>query len=439
MEKSELLQQLNDSLDEYKKFQGFIEKAEAQAGKFSDAVIEKVCLDNQIKSMEVSDRVVPILPEIQAHVAELQGKLDEIETGRSTTGDALEELNLRKAIGEMTDEEYDDEAKDLKKDVDGAGSQIDEIREELDAFQAALTRWQELSGEEIEAAPAEAPDDEGGDEAEEEGEEEAPEDGGEPFAGSGIFMMGDDVEGGAVLTGAELPFGGPPDADETFSMEDEDSVVPGEGEGPLLSEEIMKAQAKFGGAEDDDVVVEEDEPGEAVADEVVADEAVADDAVADEPEVVAGEVEDADEPVVVEVEGAEEDDMPPAELEIEEGDVASVQVGSGEGSGENGADEDGRRALLLYQEGTAEEQVYPFTGDELTIGRGRDNDIQIKNDSKVSRRHCRLFRKEGAFYMQDNKSSNGSLVNGELITERRLFGGEELIVGETFFRFRIMD
>ncbi len=43
------------------------------------------------------------------------------------------------------------------------------------------------------------------------------------------------------------------------------------------------------------------------------------------------------------------------------------------------------------------------------------------------------------FYIEDNKSSNGSLVNGELITERRLFGGEEVIIGETFFRFRIMD
>jgi hypothetical protein len=100
--------------------------------------------------------------------------------------------------------------------------------------------------------------------------------------------------------------------------------------------------------------------------------------------------------------------------------------------------DEGRRALLLYQEGTAEEQIYPFTGEVLTIGRGRDNDIQNKNDSKVSRFHCKLFRRNGSFYIEDNKSSNGTLVNGELITERRLFGGEEVIIGETYFRFRIM-
>ncbi|MBN1336303.1 MAG: FHA domain-containing protein [Deltaproteobacteria bacterium] len=100
---------------------------------------------------------------------------------------------------------------------------------------------------------------------------------------------------------------------------------------------------------------------------------------------------------------------------------------------------DHRQALLLYQEGTPEEQIYPFTGDVLTIGRGRDNDIQIKNDSKVSRYHCKLFRRGANFYIEDNKSSNGTMVGGDLVSERRLLGGEQILIGETFFRFRIMD
>jgi len=98
-----------------------------------------------------------------------------------------------------------------------------------------------------------------------------------------------------------------------------------------------------------------------------------------------------------------------------------------------------RRAVLLYQEGTADEQIYPFTNEIMSLGRGRDNDVQVKNDSKVSRYHCKLYRRGPNFYIEDNKSANGTLVNGELITERRLFGGEEVIIGETFFRFRILD
>ena len=57
----------------------------------------------------------------------------------------------------------------------------------------------------------------------------------------------------------------------------------------------------------------------------------------------------------------------------------------------------------------------------------------------MSRYHCKLFRRGNNFYVEDIKSSNGTLVNGELITDRRLFGGEEIVVGETYFRFRIME
>jgi hypothetical protein len=133
------------------------------------------------------------------------------------------------------------------------------------------------------------------------------------------------------------------------------------------------------------------------------------------------------EPAVVEIVPAE---APVSEIEIE------LSADAGAKKAEEPA---ARRALLLYQEGTAEEQIYPFTGEQLTIGRGRENYIQIKNDSKVSRYHCKLFRRGNNFYIEDIKSSNGTLVNGELITDRRLFGGEEIIIGETFFRFRIME
>ena len=135
------------------------------------------------------------------------------------------------------------------------------------------------------------------------------------------------------------------------------------------------------------------------------------------------------------------DEAESVEVEFDEApsDIGVELTGEEGGQDAGGSDpEDPRRALLLYLEGTPEEQIYPFTGEVLTVGRGRDNDIQIKNDSKVSRFHCKLFRRGDNFYVEDNKSSNGTLINGELISERRLFGGEEIIIGETFFRFRIM-
>ena len=134
---------------------------------------------------------------------------------------------------------------------------------------------------------------------------------------------------------------------------------------------------------------------------------------------------------MADIEVGETDDV----IEVEVGDAETVPVDAVEEEVPAGE----RRAVLLYQEGTAEEQIHPFNGDQMQLGRGRDNDVQVKNDSKVSRYHCKLTRKDGNFYIEDNRSANGTLVNGELITERRLFGGEEVIIGETFFRFRILD
>lgn len=94
-------------------------------------------------------------------------------------------------------------------------------------------------------------------------------------------------------------------------------------------------------------------------------------------------------------------------------------------------------AVLIVGEGTDEEHLYPVTEEVVSVGRGRDSTIQVKNDSKVSRYHCKLYKRDSHYFIEDNKSANGTLVDGELITEKRLLGGEEVIIGETFFKFRI--
>jgi hypothetical protein len=74
-------------------------------------------------------------------------------------------------------------------------------------------------------------------------------------------------------------------------------------------------------------------------------------------------------------------------------------------------------------------------GDRLTIGRGAENKLQISNDGLVSRLHCAIGYAGGKYYVADKGSTNGTLVNGDLVKERRLFGGEILSVGHSRFRF----
>lgn len=92
-------------------------------------------------------------------------------------------------------------------------------------------------------------------------------------------------------------------------------------------------------------------------------------------------------------------------------------------------------ALLLMVRDGAQSVPYPLGPRGLTIGRRGDNDIAIPDDAHVSRLHARLFRDANRVYAVDCASTHGTWVMGERIHERRLFGGEELRVGETRFQF----
>lgn len=73
---------------------------------------------------------------------------------------------------------------------------------------------------------------------------------------------------------------------------------------------------------------------------------------------------------------------------------------------------------------------------EIRVGRGADEDIQFP-DRTVSRRHCRLFLTDGRWWIEDLGSRNGTIVNGEPVTDpSRLEEGDTVWLGDSGFRFR---
>jgi pSer/pThr/pTyr-binding forkhead associated (FHA) protein len=72
------------------------------------------------------------------------------------------------------------------------------------------------------------------------------------------------------------------------------------------------------------------------------------------------------------------------------------------------------------------------------IGRGPGSDVFVP-DVDVSRCHADIRWERGAFIITDLGSANGTLVNGERITERGLTPGDEIRVGSTMIRFRVED
>ena len=106
-------------------------------------------------------------------------------------------------------------------------------------------------------------------------------------------------------------------------------------------------------------------------------------------------------------------------------------------------------AKLLIERGNAVSTEFPLTTDESNIGRwDADNgvfpDVDLDAydpDSKVSRKHARIVRRDDAYFIEDLGSTNGTFVNrGRRLlpgTPQVLNEGDEIIVGKTFLRFQI--
>lgn len=106
-------------------------------------------------------------------------------------------------------------------------------------------------------------------------------------------------------------------------------------------------------------------------------------------------------------------------------------------------------ATLVIERGGTPGTEFELIGDESTIGRwDADNGIfpdvdldAYDDDAKVSRRHARISRNNGSYFIEDLGSTNGTYVN----RGRRLLpgniqilnDGDEVIVGKTFLRFLV--
>jgi len=75
-------------------------------------------------------------------------------------------------------------------------------------------------------------------------------------------------------------------------------------------------------------------------------------------------------------------------------------------------------------------KVIELLGRAVTIGRGSECEFQIPDD-RISTRHCRLSGQDGAWMIEDLKSTNRTFVNGEPVGEqpRRLVHGDVVRLG----------
>ena len=396
------LEKLQASLDRLEEYKSYIERATSQKGAFPLSVVQKVILNYELRIQVEVDSSRPMIAHIEERCGALQEELNAIQA-QADQPEELQELDLLYTIGALGEEDYQKQKREIEQNM--VVGDEDGLQQEIDILSHYVHRWNSLQGAEA-IVPQESP----------------PEVVEEPLEESNPIVHAEEIV-------QEEPI--PEPSQEDIQVEENPPPLP-----PPLPELPM-----------DMVEVEDDSISEVQSFPEPADELVIEESfVEHETFLVDEEPELGGEQLIHDSFMEEESDFGalgeelPLELEEEPApdlDILPSAFDVHSGYEDSPVSNDIRSAILLKNEGLPNEEVHTFSGEQYSIGRHQDNDIQIKGDTKVSRRHCKLFRRNGHFYIEDQHSSNGTLVNGELISERRLYGGEELKIGETVFRFRL--
>lgn len=72
--------------------------------------------------------------------------------------------------------------------------------------------------------------------------------------------------------------------------------------------------------------------------------------------------------------------------------------------------------------------------EESTIGRAPGCTITLTHDTAISQVHVRLFRQGKSFFLEDLKSTNGTLLNNKKVTAlTRIKKGDRIQIGRSVF------
>ena len=93
-------------------------------------------------------------------------------------------------------------------------------------------------------------------------------------------------------------------------------------------------------------------------------------------------------------------------------------------------------AKLIVNPTSSNRREIPLTRTTiLTIGRDPSNDLVLP-DAMVSRRHAVVEHRGREFFLRDCSSANGSVVNGDRVTERPLRDGDLVAIGSMRLLYR---
>jgi hypothetical protein len=94
------------------------------------------------------------------------------------------------------------------------------------------------------------------------------------------------------------------------------------------------------------------------------------------------------------------------------------------------------RPAFLFNAATNEKHA--LNQSVSKIGRDQTNNIAIRADHYISRHHAWILQMHGNYWVEDLGSTNGTLLNGEPLTDRRQIAQSDRITfGKTEFVFSL--
>ncbi len=102
------------------------------------------------------------------------------------------------------------------------------------------------------------------------------------------------------------------------------------------------------------------------------------------------------------------------------------------------------RPALVFLSGELLAVPIPLDRNEVVLGRALEADVRL-NDARASRLHAKITTEydtatgETRYRVKDLDSTNGTLLNGQPITESFLQDGDKLLIGEHLLRFALLD
>jgi pSer/pThr/pTyr-binding forkhead associated (FHA) protein len=93
------------------------------------------------------------------------------------------------------------------------------------------------------------------------------------------------------------------------------------------------------------------------------------------------------------------------------------------------------RAALVVRKGDAPGTRFEIAANPTLIGRNPSTHVTLL-DEGTSREHAVISHDDGAFTIEDLRSTNGTKLNGKRVRFAELHDGDEIQIGRTVFVFR---